>query len=93
MQYTRVLPNDVLANGTLVRIESSNKCGHVASSKIVPASNGGMITVHTILITHKMVSVCGHNFKLEKLVTSETWEGNYSFIIVDDRWTKYPGYE
>ena len=93
MQCTRVLPNDVLANGTLVRIENSNKCGHVASSKSVPASNGGMITVHTILITHRMVNVYGHKFKLEKLVTPETWKGNYSFIIVGDEWIKYPGYE
>lgn len=49
----RIGPHDQLTLGTLVQV--GNRMGNVVKVEVVPAHPSGMIVVHTILFTHKVV--------------------------------------
>lgn len=74
-------PNDVLANGTKVRV--GTKRGEVVSHKIVRAIPSGSIVVHTIRFTERGIRGFGSNFKWVEIKPIEN-EVNYSFIKVEN---------
>ncbi len=65
----RIGPNDILQNGAKVQI--GGKIGTVVSHEVVPAHNGGMITVHTFKLTHKVDTTSFHKriIPLKKEIT------------------------
>jgi hypothetical protein len=76
-----IFPNDVLPDGTKVRVGTRH--GYVESSSIVPAVPSGIITIHTIVFTHKEVRGFARIKKLEPLPKFIRKKVNYSFIEID----------
>ena len=72
--------HDLLEEGTYVSV--GNKFGHVVKAEMVPASNGGMICLHTIKFTHKRKYLFGSKYKIEELKKPQQHTVNYSFIKV-----------
>jgi hypothetical protein len=72
-------PHDQLSPGTPVRI--GNYRGTVTRCDYVPASNGGMIAVHTVSLTEqrKGSRIQG---KWKPLPRPKIWQGNYTAIRV-----------
>ena len=73
-------PNDMLTRGTRVRV--GNDYGFIEEANIVPASNGGLITVHTVRLTAKYVRKSGAAKSALENITPYSKRVNYSFIQV-----------
>jgi hypothetical protein len=82
----RVGPHDQLALGTLVQV--GNMVGNVVKVEIVPAHPSGMIVVHTIMFTDKVIlkHIQGWDrkavYKKTKLKKPTRKTVNYSSIFV-----------
>ena len=76
----KIGPHDLLEKGTYVSV--GNQFGHVVKAEMVPASNGGMICLHTIKFTHKRKYLFGSKYKVEELKKSQQKTVNSSFINV-----------
>lgn len=70
--------NDILAIETPVRV--GNRRGFVKKCETVPASNGGMISLHTVVFTEKAKTLTCGKKTWEKINPVES-EVNYSFIL------------
>ena len=70
--------NDILAIETPVRV--GNRRGFIKKCETVPASNGGFISLHTVVFTEKAKTLACGKKTWEKIdpVTSEV---TYSFIL------------
>lgn len=70
--------NELLSIGTPVRV--GNRRGFIKKCEIVPASNGGNISLHTVVFMEKKKTMtCGKN-SWEKINPIES-QINYSFIL------------
>ena len=76
-------PNDVLLNGTKISIK--NMKGHIVNHEIVDAVPSGKITVHTVMLTHKVVQDVGWKFKTVPLKKPIQKKVNYSAIYLYDK--------
>ena len=76
-------PHEIVSSGTKIAIKS--KLGTIISHRIVPASNGGMITVHTVKLTHIRKSEFAHMMKTVPLKREWTGEVNYTAITILDQ--------
>jgi hypothetical protein len=70
--------NDLLPINTPVRV--GNRRGFVLKCETVPASNGGGISLHTVVFTKKMKILSGGKTIWEPINPVES-EVNYSFIV------------
>jgi len=76
--YT-VGPNDVIPNGTPVAI--GDKRGVVIRCETHNATPCGLINVHTVKLTHKIVYKFGNHYALEELEKPQVWTGNYTALF------------
>ena len=70
--------NDILAIETPVRV--GNRRGFIKKCEVVPASNGGFISLHTVVFTEKAKTITCGKKTWEKINPVES-EVNYSFIL------------
>lgn len=80
----RIQAMDQLPLGVKVRV--GNKVGHVVKVELVESSNrAGLIALHTIEFTHKVVYSFGTKFRLEELAKPKRQSVNYASIwVVED---------
>ena len=79
-----IQPLEQLKNGTKVSICNSVKRGIVVDSEIVPASNGGMICVHTVKLTEKIKVLSANQHEWIKMEKPEVKRINYASIYIRD---------
>jgi hypothetical protein len=70
--------NDMLPSNTPVRV--GNRRGFVKKCENVPASNGGFISLHTVVFNEKAKTLTCGKKTWEKINPVES-EVNYSFIL------------
>ena len=70
--------NDMLSPKTPVRV--GNRRGFVKKCEVVPASNGGIISLHTVVFNEKAKTLTCGKKTWEKINPVES-EVNYSFIL------------
>jgi hypothetical protein len=70
--------NDLLSPNTPVRV--GNRRGFVKKCETVPASNGGFISLHTVVFNEKAKTLTCGKKTWEKMNPVES-EVNYSFIL------------
>ena len=75
---TWIAPHDQLPEGTPVQI--GDKRGTVTTCAYVPASNGGMIAVHTVLLTERFDRQARP--RRWTAITPTLWTGNYTAVQV-----------
>lgn len=76
-QYHRIGPYDLLPIGTPVEVQGN--LGKVVKAEMVPASNGGMICLHTCKFTARK-EVTNLWVKIKRISRAKTQTVNYAFI-------------